>query len=255
MADDLLAPADNNSDDVFALRGEEELRSALEETVHLVGAYVCDTERRAEVRTGLELIVHAGEGFIPLWDRNVILRWRFQERSLARFRNPERVKNAVRTLLHAAIGAWGDAAPIRFSEQTVGGWDFEIAVRDGDHCSPAGCTLASAFFPDQGQHELVVYPMMFTLDAHEQLETLAHEIGHIFGLRHFFALELERGLSAEAWGQHEKISIMNYGDDSQLTPTDREDLKRLYDLAWSGQLTDINRTPIRLMRPFSSLRP
>jgi hypothetical protein len=253
MADDDDIFGLESDGDTFALRSEQELAEALERDVHVFRRYSCDTEHRGKELTGLEIVVDADEGFIPLWDKNVTLRWRFQDRSLARYRNPEGVKAAVRTLLRDAIGAWGDAAPVRFSEQSSG-WDFEIAVRDADQCSPAGCTLASAFFPDQGQHELVIYPMMFTQPAAEQMETMAHEIGHIFGLRHFFAVERELFRAAQIFGQHEEISIMNYGDKSQLTPTDRADLKRLYQLAWSGELTAINRTPIRLVRPFSSLR-
>jgi hypothetical protein len=42
---------------------------------------------------------------------------------------------------------------------------------------------------------------------------------------------------------------MNYGSDSVLTPKDKSDLKRLYQLAWSGRLLHINTTPIKLMRP------
>ena len=48
---------------------------------------------------------------------------------------------------------------------------------------------------------------------------------------------------------------MNYGDMSELTDNDRSDLSTLYRRAWSGDLLHINRTPIRLVRPFSSLAP
>jgi hypothetical protein len=43
---------------------------------------------------------------------------------------------------------------------------------------------------------------------------------------------------------------MNYGSDSVLTPKDKSDLKRPYQLAWSGRLLHINTTPIKLMRPY-----
>ena len=43
---------------------------------------------------------------------------------------------------------------------------------------------------------------------------------------------------------------MNYGPDSKLTSDDKSDLKRLYQLAWSGQLTHINGTPIRFVKPY-----
>lgn len=246
--------------EAFALREPAEVAAAAEPLVHrLRSGHVCDTEHRGhatpENRSPLELILEATEGFIPLWHKDVTLRWRFQERSLLPFRYPEATKTVVRALLRDALLAWGDAAPVRFSEHQEA-WDFEIAVRVGDQCRPGvGCTLASAFFPDQGQHELVIYPMMFDQVRAEQVETMAHELGHVFGLRHFFALTHEGAWPAELFGEHRDISIMNYGEKSLLTNTDRADLKRLYELAWSGELTNVNGTPVRLLKPFSSLRP
>jgi hypothetical protein len=43
---------------------------------------------------------------------------------------------------------------------------------------------------------------------------------------------------------------MNYGAMSELTDVDKSDLKQLYQRVWNGDLTKINGTPIRLMRPF-----
>jgi hypothetical protein len=43
---------------------------------------------------------------------------------------------------------------------------------------------------------------------------------------------------------------MNYGSQSELTDEDKADLKRLYQTAWSGELTEINQTPIRFVKPF-----
>lgn len=60
-------------------------------------------------------------------------------------------------------------------------------IRGADQCNAFGCILASAFFPDAGRHDLNLYPKLFTLGREEQVETFIHEIGHVFGLRHFFA--------------------------------------------------------------------
>jgi hypothetical protein len=46
---------------------------------------------------------------------------------------------------------------------------------------------------------------------------------------------------------------MNYGAKSVLTEADLRDLTELYRLAWSGQLPQINGTPVRLVRPYSAL--
>jgi hypothetical protein len=115
--------------------------------------------------------------------------------------------------------------------------------------------LASAFFPDPGQHELVIYPKMFTQSRKEQVDTLIHEIGHIFGLRHFFANVSETAWPSEVFGTHRPFTIMNYGSQSELTDDDRADLKRLYQTAWSGELTEIAGTPIRSVKPFNTIAP
>ncbi len=60
-------------------------------------------------------------------------------------------------------------------------------MQPADNCNTTGCVLASAFFPDSGQHKLLIYPKMFEQTRKEQVDTLIHEIGHTFGLRHFFA--------------------------------------------------------------------
>lgn len=149
----------------------------------------------------------------------------------------------------SAILAWGSAVPIRFAERDDL-WDFEISVRDSNNCNTKGCVLASAFFPDTGRHELVLYPRMFQEPEKEQIDTIAHELGHIFGLRHFFAKVGETAWPAEIFGEHKPFSIMNYGSNSEMTTDDKGDLQKLYQMAWSGQLTHINETPIRLMQPF-----
>jgi hypothetical protein len=227
---------------------------ANEDLVHVLkGGFRCDTERRGHLtphgRSPLEIVVDASEGFVPLWEENTTLRWTFRESSLQAFEDPAAAAQAIETLLGKAVLAWEDAAPVKFARQDDA-WDFEIVVRNADDCDISGCVLASAFFPDPGRHELVLYPKMFEQNEEEQVETLAHEIGHVFGLRHFFAQISETRWASEIFGKHSKFSIMNYGEDSKLTADDRKDLKRLYELVWAGQLTEVNGTPIRLMGPF-----
>lgn len=216
----------------------------------------CGTEEMGHPTPGgltpLELVLDASEGFIPLWDRDVTLRWQFASGTLDKFQDPAAAGAAIETLFGQAILAWGDAAPIRFARR-ADAWDFEIVVRPSDDCEGGGCVLASAFFPDAGRHKLDIYPMMFRQPEQERIETLTHEIGHVFGLRHFFALIKEQKWAAEMFGEQDPFTIMNYGDKSVLTEKDKADLKRLYQLVWSGQLTKINGTPIRLVRPYHEI--
>lgn len=224
--------------------------------IHLFGKdkrIVCDTEPRGyrlpENRSPLEHRLHSTEGIVPLWEQGQTLRWRFQERSLAKFAHPEELKSYVRHMLGKALEAWGNAAPINFAEQDDA-WDFEISVRSERDCDIAGCVTASAFFPDEGRHDFVVYPSLFELDEAEQMETLIHETGHIFGLRHWFANITETGSPSVPFGSDSKFTIMNYGEESIFTETDKKDLAQLYAKAWAGTLTKINGTPIRFVRPY-----
>jgi len=238
--------------EALRLRPEADL-AALEQVHRLGESIICETEDAGSATprglSPFEIVLDASEGFIPLWAPDTTLRWRFRESSLARFENPQAVRAKVEQLLGEALLEWGDAAPVKFAQRDDA-WDFEIVVRESDNCNRMGCVLASAFFPDAGRHELFIYPKMFTQVRREQVETMVHEIGHIFGLRHFFAQISESQWASVVFGEHSKFSIMNYGELSQLTDADKSDLKRLYSMVWSGELTEINGTPIRLVRPY-----
>lgn len=243
------------SDDTFAMQDRDKAAKAVADTVHIYHNHaVCETDVVGHPTPGnrspLELVVDASEGFIPLWAEGTTLRWRFREPSLSIFVDPDMARAAIRELFAEALTAWGAAVPVRFSERNDA-WDFELAVAPQANCTINGCTLARAFFPDAGRHDLLIYPTMFQQSRAEMVETLAHELGHVFGLRHFFANITETAWPVEIFGAHHAVSIMNYGEDSQLTQNDRDDLKLLYELVWSGELEDINGTPIELMRPFS----
>jgi hypothetical protein len=245
--------------DVFKLRtGKEPTREA-EAEVHLLGpGIVCDTEPRGrETPNGqspTELILDSTAGFIPLWARNTTLRWRFRERSMASFANPVAAKREIRKLFGEALVKWGTAVPVRFKEDNDL-WDFELVMNGGDNCNASGCVLASTFFPDSGRHKFMIYPKMFTQSRKEQVDTFVHEVGHIFGLRHFFARISESKWPSEIFGTQDKFTIMNYGELSELSVADRQDLARLYQAAWSGALTHVNGTPIRLVTPFTAATP
>lgn len=217
----------------------------------------CNTDTRGyatpENRDPRSLVLEATEGFIPLWAENVTLRWRFHEASIeAFFANPTQAKTAIRGMLTDAVLGWGAAAPVKFKESTDG-WDFQIRMQLQDDCDGGGCVLAEAFFPDAGRHNLILYPILFEQSAAERIETLAHEIGHVFGLRHFFAQVSETGAASELFGAQEHFTIMNYGEECELTAADLEDLKKLYSLVWAGELKKINGTRIVRMRPYHEL--
>jgi len=241
----------------FQAQSSELAGKEREAQVHKYGeGAVCDTEKRGfptpENRSPLDLLIHESEGFIVLWEKDSTLRWRFRESSMNYFANPTAAKIEIRNLFGESLLAWGDSKPVKFSEKTDA-WDFEIVMRSADQCDPNGCVLASAFFPDSGRHQLTLFPKMFTQSRQEQVETFCHEIGHVFGLRHFFAQIDEAGWPSHLFGAHTPFTIMNYGPNSRLTDADKADLKRLYTTAWNGELTNINGTPIRFAKPYHTM--
>lgn len=254
---DAVALKDHVADDYFdpiELRNGASSPESAEPDYHKLGPdIVCKTDTRGfatpQNRSPNEIVLDATEGFIPLWEPNRVLRWQFNENSMKGFKSPNAAKRYIRQLMAEALNAWGDAAPIRFKEVSTG-WDFEIEMSSADNCSINGCTLASAFFPDGGRHTLKLYPKVFEQSRKEQVDTMIHEIGHIFGLRHFFADVSEQAWPSEIFGEHREFSIMNYGKLSELTDQDRSDLKKLYHAVWSCQLKAINKTPIVLFRPY-----
>lgn len=249
--------SEDQTNEAFQLRKADKPIDKEESLVHVLATgIICDTEARGhptpQGKSPLEIVVDASEGFIPLWAEKTTLKWRFRERSMLAFAKPEAAKNEIRKLFGEALLAWGDAAPIKFKED-LDVWDFEFVLKQTDSCTTSGCVLASAFFPDAGRHEFVMYPKMFTQIRKEQVDTFIHEIGHVFGLRHFFAQINEIKWPSEIFGTHSKFSIMNYGNLSGLTDNDKNDLSQLYQSARTGLLTHINGTPIRLVSPYSAL--
>lgn len=235
------------------LKSKKECSSKSNPIIHQYGkGHICTTDgvgfTTPRNRSPLELVVDSSEGFVPLWEEDTVLRWEFDENSLAVFANPEEIKEYVRELFAEALLKWDFAVPVRFSENS-NVWDFRLGVEADDNCSPRGCTLARAFFPDPGRNDLLLFPKMFEQSRKEQVDTMIHDVGHVFGLRHFFAKIRERAWPAEVFGEHNAFSIMNYGDKSELTDDDKNDLDILYRLAWSGELNDINGTPIKLISP------
>lgn len=224
---------------------------------HKYRKHVCITDSRGFAthrnRSPFDLRVDASDGFIPLWAENMTLRWRFQERGIRQFfANPDAAKARIRTLFGEALAAWGNAVPVRFTQESDSA-DFEFVMLTSDDCDNSGCVLAATFFPDGGRHQFVMYPKLFTQSHKEQVDTFIHELGHVFGLRHFFANLSETQWPSRLFGRDNQLSIMNYGSMSELTEDDKSDLKRLYEWAWDGRLTEIDGAPVRLVQPYSAL--
>ncbi len=214
----------------------------------------CSTENKGHSNPGGRSIdqirVDATNGFIPLWAENQTLRWRVNMPSMHYFDDAEEGKKYFKDLFSYGVSMWEDAVPVRFTYDDDL-YDFEIVMRSYDDCDGNSCTMADAFFPDGGRNELNFYPFMFEFEDEEIFDTMAHELGHIFGLRHFFANISELDYPSELFGNDNAFSIMNYGELGKITQQDINDLKELYRQAWSREIIHINNTPIRLLTPYS----
>lgn len=227
----------------------------LRDLEHKYGAnkeVICTTDSLSYKQSPYEIVVDATHGFVPLWNHNSVLHWRFDERSMQRFKDVNAAKNHFRSLLDDALSEWGSAAPVKFAEayRTV---DFEYGLTPGDDCNPnGGCVLASAFFPAQVMQRLWIFPKLLKGTSYNyQVNVMVHELGHIFGLRHFFADTDETKWPSEIFGQHAAFSIMNYGGKSVLTDADRNDLRALYHGFWEGRITHVGKTRIKGITPRS----
>jgi len=220
---------------------------------------VCLTEIHGPDSGPDRIVVGLGDR-IPLWTPNSTLYWKFDDRSMHRFKYPDQAKNHFRELINGAMSMWGDAAPVKFSEAEPGSpltdIDFFYGLTSGNDCNPnGGCVMASAFFPSQNIERLWIFPKLLETPMEYQFEVMAHELGHIFGLRHYFAQEKETQFPAVIFGEHSKFSIMNYGSDAVLTETDRRDLVLFYKGVWNRQITHIGDMPIDLVIPRSAISP
>lgn len=97
--------------------------------------------------------------------------------------------------------------------------------------------LASAFFPNQVD-DVRCYELALTdADQRKYLKnTFLHEIGHIIGLRHEFAIKGDKlgndpeGQGAKQFGSENEHSVMSYDPINYIQDTDKHDVLEFYKL-------------------------
>jgi len=114
----------------------------------------------------------------------------------------------------------------------------EIEDEDGEDLG----TYAEAFFPNtHKKNSLKVFALSLTEKYIYKLKNVfAHELGHVMGLRHEFALT--EGSPALLVGDKNPNSVMNYNDVPTIQESDKHWLKYLYDE--NKKITQISDTPI-----------
>ena len=121
-------------------------------------------------------------------------------------------------------------------------------------------TLASAFFPGSEDPVVYVYPKALEDGFRDcMVNVFYHELGHVLGLRHEFALEREKHYHSVVVGQRNKLSVMNYfphPNQLQIHDLDVELVKELYNLKESSYnglpITDKVPQPLNSRRRVSS---
>jgi hypothetical protein len=93
-------------------------------------------------------------------------------------------------------------------------------------------TLAEAFFPNEVDlNSLIVYPAAFQPGTVQYLKNIfLHELGHVLGLRHEFAPELEKGagLDSVQVGPRNPTSVMGYEIPPIMQDSDIDSTKVFY---------------------------
>jgi hypothetical protein len=94
-------------------------------------------------------------------------------------------------------------------------------------------TLAEAFFPnDIDLNSLIVYPFAFQPGKVQYLRNIfLHELGHVLGLRHEFAPELEKGAGFDSIqvGPRNPTSVMGYEFPPLMQTSDIDSTKVFYE--------------------------
>lgn len=177
---------------------------------------------------------------IPRWVPKSVVKWTAWQMG---YDSPEDAKHAASQLKQAA-GAWNKA--------NVGvTFEFVALAKDANfvlcHGGDKGNVLASSYFPNMNDlNFLRVYSLAFRPDIRKNLwKVFTHELGHVLGLRHEFAMESDPSRfegNAVQIGEKNPLSVMNYREElPELQKSDIEATQYFYRLPVG---TKLSTTPI-----------
>lgn len=145
------------------------------------------------------------------------------------FRTPGAAALVASAMAEAISTFWGNIIDVNFKQ--VGRDDpatFQIEYMESHSSHPDA--YAISFLPTTQASSLVVYRKALE-HPNYLVNILAHELGHILGLRHEFAIEREGFLPSVRFGSKNHESIMNYFDHLsklQVGKQDREEVAAFY---------------------------
>ncbi|EXF85198.1 hypothetical protein CFIO01_03269 [Colletotrichum fioriniae PJ7] len=121
-------------------------------------------------------------------------------------------------------------------------------LRYWDPPNPRDKTLAQAFFPNENDQTVWVYDSALSnpQNAKYLVSIFAHEIGHILGLRHEFAIKGDNkigrapeGFGATQFKEENYDSVMGYNFPPRIQKTDTEGIKAFYKLENGTKIGDL----------------
>lgn len=141
-------------------------------------------------------IVVGYDAIVPRWDirttKGRVLQYFVQEDT---FTSPEQARIAAKAFQEAA-DTWNELEP-GVSISKTNNQDtahFYLVYKPNPTVGPGRNTLARAFFPHEVDQDVIVFSRAFDADAVPILKNIfQHEIGHILGLRHEFAITGDAG--------------------------------------------------------------
>ncbi|KAI0469022.1 hypothetical protein F4859DRAFT_488262 [Xylaria cf. heliscus] len=190
--------------------------------------YPCATQRHADGAARAQIGYYP---YIPRWLTGEFVDYVINTES---FVNPGLARFTARKAVEA-IAMWQNIGVSFRKVSRDEPATFQIKYRDLPS-DGSDDVYAEAFFPQAGPGTLFVYKLALeTANGDYLANFLAHEIGHILGLRHIFAEE-DREPRSLLWGSRNESSIMNRFADLSLYSVqeqDRTELRSFYD--FTGQ--------------------
>ncbi|KAK1974286.1 hypothetical protein LZ30DRAFT_740898 [Colletotrichum cereale] len=191
----------------------------------------------------------------PRWVPGSTLKWVVIREG---FKNPKDADYAA-THLNMACQKWNDLdVGVKF-EWVNNAADATFALWHG---GSYGNVLASAFFPNPNDMSMMlVYNAAFSMPKWKAnlWKVFTHELGHVLGLRHEFALDADpvtgkanEAMRAEQLGPRNENSVMTYGRvPPEIQQTDVESTRAFYALKDDdkGNPPLVGRTPVQDYEP------